>query len=98
MVIHSENISGTASSGSISVNTEAALQGLAREIIVSPATSTTQYNLGITNDKSLTVFKSISITGDFLEEVALPFRGIYTVAITSATADELFTIAIIVQE
>ena len=98
MIIHSENISGTASSGSISVNTEAALQGLAREIIVKPATSTTTYNLAITNPDSLTVFKSISITGDFSEEVALPFRGVYTVAITSATVDELFTMAIVVQE
>ncbi len=98
IVIHPENMSGSTLSGALSINTVAALQGIAREIIISPATSTTQYNLVITNDNSLTVFKSISITGDFIEEVALPFRGIYTVAISSATADEVFTMAIIVEE
>jgi len=91
-------MSGTASSGAISTNTKVAMQGIAREIIISPATSTTTYNLEITNDNSLTVFKSSSITGDFIEEVALPFRGVYTVAITSATVDELFTMAIVLEE
>jgi hypothetical protein len=98
MVIHSENMSGTASSGALSTNTVAALQGIAREIIISPATSTTTYNLTITNDNSLDVFISNSITGDFIEEVALPFRGIYTVAISNATKDELFKMAIVVEE
>ena len=91
-------MTGTASSGAISTNTVAALQGIAREIIISPATSTTVYNLTITNDNSLTVFKSSSITGDFIEEVALPFRGVYTVAVSSSTRDELFTMAIVLEE
>ena len=98
MVIHAENLTGTAVSGAVSVNTQASLQGLGREIIISPATGTTQYNLTITNADSLDVFISSSITGDFIEEVAIPFRGIYTVAISDSTKDELFTIAIIVQE
>ena len=98
MIIHPENLSGTASSGSVSMNTKAALMGLAREIIVKPATSSTTYNLDITNSDSLPVFSSDSIEGNFVEEVAIPFRGIYTVAISSATKDELFTIAIVVEE
>ena len=98
IVIHHENMTGSTLSGALSINTVAALQGIAREIIISPATSTTQYNLVITNDNSLDVFLSTSMTGDFIEEVALPFRGIYTVAISSATADEVFSMAIIVEE
>lgn len=98
MVIHNEYISGSTVSGAFSGNTKAALQGLTREIIVKPLTSTTQYNLEITNDNSLPVFYSNSITGDFVEEVALPFRGVYTVAIDSATKDEAFVIGILVQE
>ena len=98
MVIHNEYISGSTVSGAFSGNTKAALQGLTREIIVNPATSTTQYNLEITNDNSLPVFYSNSITGQFVEEVALPFRGVYTVAISEATKDEAFTIGILVQE
>ena len=58
MVIHSENMTGSTSSGALSTNTVAALQGIAREIIISPATSTTVYNLTITNDNSLNVFIS----------------------------------------
>ena len=65
-------MTGTASSGAISKNTVAALQGIAREIIISPTTSTTTYNFTITNDKSLTVFSATSIKGDFIEETALP--------------------------
>ena len=98
MIIHSENMTGTTSSGALSTNTVAALQGIAREIIISPATSSTVYNLTITNDNSLDVFLSSSITGDFIEEVALPLRGVYTVAISDSTADELFSMAIVVEE
>jgi hypothetical protein len=91
-------MTGTTSSGALSTNTVAALQGIAREIIISPATSTTTYNLTITNDNSLDVFTSDSIEGDFIEEVALPFRGVYTVAIDSATKDESFSMALILEE
>jgi len=98
MVIHSEHITGSTVGGALSSNTQASLQGLAREIIVKPTTDTTQYNLTITNDNSLPVFYSNSITGQFVEEVVLPFRGIYTVEIDTATRDEEFNIAIVVQE
>lgn len=98
MTIHNENISGTASSGSVSVNTVSSLEGLVREILVKPANPTTQYNLVITNDNSLTVFKATSVIGDLAEEVALPFRGVITMAIDSSTKDELFTMALVVEE
>lgn len=98
MVIHTENLTGTVSGGSLAINTVAALQGIVREIVVSPTTPTTQYNLTITNADSLDVFISESNTGDFIEEVALPIRGIYTVTISSSTEDEVYSIAIIVEE
>jgi len=98
MIIHSEYISGTTATGALSLNTQATLMGVVREIIVIPATASTIYNLTITNDNSIPVFSSASITGNFIEEVALPFRGIYTVAISSATRDELFKITIVTVE
>jgi len=98
MIVHSEYITGTTSSGALSVNTQQSLMGIVREIIIIPATGTTDYNLEITNDNSLIVFSSSSITGDFIEEVALPFRGIYTIAISSATRDELFEINLMIEE
>ena len=98
MIVHSEYITGTTSTGALSVNTQQSLMGIVREIIIIPATGTTDYNLEITNDNSLIVFSSSSITGDFIEEVALPFRGIYTIAISSATRDELFEINLMIEE
>ena len=91
-------MTGTTSSGALSTNTVAALTGIAREIIISPATSTTQYNLTITNDNSLDMFISESITGDFIEEVALPMRGVYTVTVDQATKDEEFNMAIVLEQ
>lgn len=88
----------TSESGALSKNTVASLQGIAREILISPATSTTVYNLTITNDKSFDIFKSESIKGDFIEEVELPIRGINTVAITQATRSEEFNIAIVLEQ
>jgi len=91
-------MTGTTSSGALSTNTVAALTGIAREIIISPATSSTQYNLTITNDNSLDMFISESITGDFIEEVALPMRGVYTVTVDQATKDEEFNMAIVLEQ
>ena len=91
-------MTGTTSSGALSTNTVAALTGIAREIIISPATSSTQYNLTITNDNSLDMFISESITGDFIEEVALPMRGVYTVTVDQATRDEEFNMAIVLEQ
>ena len=98
MIIHPELLTGTTASGALSVNTKEALMGVCREIIVTPATLSTVYNLAITDANSQRVFYSASITGIFAEEVALPFRGIYTVAISSATRDEIFKISLVVEE
>ena len=53
-------MTGTTLSGATNANTVAALQGIAREIIISPATSTTLYNLEITNDKA-----ALKLHGEF---------------------------------
>jgi hypothetical protein len=98
MIIHTENLSGTTVSGALSVNTKEAMMGIVREIIVTPATTSTVYNLAITNSNSQRVFYSASITGIFAEEVALPFRGIYTVTISGGTRDEAFQISIVLEE
>jgi hypothetical protein len=91
-------MTGTTLSGALSTNTVAALMGIAREIIISPATSTTTYDLTITNDNSLDIFISESNTGDLIEETAIPIRGINTVKISNATKDEDFSMAIVVEE
>jgi len=98
MVIHSEYLTGSTVSGELSLNTHVTLAGIAREILVKPATSTTRYNITITNANSLDIFYSESITGKFAEEIALPIRGGYTVTIDSATKDEAFVVELMIVE
>ena len=98
MTIHKEILAGTTSSGALSVNTVVSFNGIMRQILISPTTATTQYNLTISDDASLNILCEDSITGDYSPEVALPVKGIYTVAIDSATADEAFSMSLVVEE
>jgi hypothetical protein len=98
MTIHHETLTGTASAGALSVNTRTLSGSLLRNILVKPATETTVYDLTITNDRSIIMFELLSETGTLSQEVALPVRGVYTVAIANATADEAFTIQLVSQE
>ena len=98
MIIHTEYLTGTTASGALSVNTKEAMMGVCREIIVTPATLSTVYNLSITDANSQRIFYSASITGIFAEEVAFPIRGILTVALSSATRDEAFKISVVIEE
>ena len=98
MVIHNEYIAGSTVSGELEANTRQFLMGIVRQIVVQPTTGTTTYNLSIVNDNSIEVFYSDSITGNFSEEVALPFRGVYTVTISEATKDEAFKIGLLAEE
>jgi hypothetical protein len=97
MTIHAETLTGSTASGTLSVNTTT-LNVLMRNVLVKPATSTTTYDVKITNGSSIVVYERTSETGTLSEETALPLRGIYTVTISNATADEAFTIQLVSQE
>jgi hypothetical protein len=96
--IHREILSGTASSGAFSVNTQESIRGILREVIASPATSSTVYTITITNPSSRTIYKRTSQTGDLAEELAIPIRGVNTISITGSTADELFNLELVVEQ
>ena len=98
MVIHNEYIAGSTVSGELIANTRQFLMGIVRQIVVQPTSGSTTYNLSIVNDNSIEIFYSDSITGNFSEEVALPFRGVYTVTISEATKDEAFKIGLLAEE
>lgn len=57
---------------------------------IKPATATTRYTVTITNDDSVIVYK-VSNTGNLVDERIKSWYGIYTIAISGATADEDFT-------
>lgn len=84
------NKSATASSGAISFNTED-LRGICYRIFVKPATSTTTYNITITDDNSLVIYSKNGVRGTLNDTTIQTLRGIYTVAVAAASVDEAFT-------
>lgn len=97
VLIHSAQQTLTASSGSASGNTSS-LTGILRQLLVNPATSTTTYDVSITNDQSVVILERLTETGTLNEEFALPLKGIYTVALVNASVDEAFTIQLVLEE
>lgn len=91
MIIHREIISGTTSSGVYSQNTNPNIRGRLWLITLSPATSSTTYDVSLTNAEGSKFYERLSESGDLSEELDLPINGGCTLAITNATADEAFT-------
>lgn len=96
-LIHPEKVTGTAASGTFSVNTQK-LNGILRQVVAKPATGTTIYDISITNPDSSTIYERTSETGNLAEEVALPIYGIHTVLVTNSTVDEAFEIQLIIED
>lgn len=97
-IIHKEKLAITTASGTISGNTSARIQGLLRSISVKPTTASTTFDIKLVDDQSVTLWERLSETGSFSEQVALPFRGVYTLTISNATNDEAFTIMLGIEE
>ena len=57
MVLHKEEISETASGGAISVTTSESIDGMCRNVLVSPATSSTTWDITITDSDSFVIYK-----------------------------------------
>ena len=98
MKIHKEVVSGTTSTGSYSDNTNSQIRGMLRQVIVKPATITTQYDISIVNEDDLTIYERLAETGELAEQTDLPIRGTHTVYIDGATRDELFTAQLWIEE
>jgi len=97
-LIHIDKLTGSTSSGSLVVTTTARLQGILRQLIVSPATDTTTWDIKMTDADSIISLQRTGRTGLLSEELALPLHGTYTITVSGASADEVFTIKLIVQE
>ena len=98
IIIHKEQLTITASSGSGTVNTNQFIMGLMKQILVSPATASTIYDITVTSPEGLIISQTTSQTGDFADEMDIPVRGMHTVQIDNATVDELFTINLVIEE
>jgi len=97
MIIHNELIEESTVSGELSANTKT-IMGICYQVMVKPATETTTYNISITNNNDIKTYERLSEVGTLSELVTMPVRGISTVTIDSATADEEFTIQLSIRE
>lgn len=95
-ILHREFIRQSTVGGEFSVNTQK-LEGICKQIIVTPETSTTEYLLSITDDQDAVVYDTDTETGGISPLTDLPLRGVYTVKISNATSNESFLVQLIVE-
>lgn len=81
------------SGGAVSFNTND-IRGILRRFLVIPLTSTTNYDISLTDDNSLLVYSKKGITGTLNDVTPQSLKGVHTCAIANSTANELFKIQI----
>lgn len=81
-------------SGAWSGNTPRLVRELV-EVCVRPATAGTTYDFNIVDEDDFTVFNRPGREGEYVATLCLPCRGIYTLNIENASADEAFTVKLL---
>jgi hypothetical protein len=81
----------TTTTGSASVSLLLS-NGFVRQLIVKATTSSTTFDLSITNAENFVVLNEVDIFGELNEFINLPHRGNLTLAIDNASADEVFDV------
>lgn len=97
MNIHPELVKLTTVAGSASGNTQK-LMGLCYQILVKPATSTTSYDISFVDETGITVYERLTETGTLSEINSLPMKGVYTISLANATANELIVVKLLLRE
>ena len=99
MLIAPIEIDQTAATGAWSFNSPKIDGAYLSYILVAASTASTTFNFTITDEKSNVVYSAEGITDALREEVYLPVRGIYTIAVdTSSTASDQFTGRLMLEE
>lgn len=83
--------------GGLSVTTSP-MRGILRHIIVRAATSSTTFDLSISDGSSLALFERESGVGEINETVTILVDSLLQVTVSGATRDELFKVYLAVQE
>ena len=87
-----ETISGAWSDNTLST------RGILKQILVKFKTSSTIFDLVITDANDLVVLNRTGETGNLSEIIELPLDGIYTISIENATVDEEFDLKFYILE
>jgi len=87
----------TASGSAISFNTDD-LRGVCYRIFVKPTTSSTTYDITITDDNSLIIYSKKGIRGTLNDTTIQTIKGIHTVACANVSKNEAFKFQIEYEE
>ena len=98
MLLAPIEISQTASTGAWAFNTPKFSGSDLRQIIIKAATATTTFDVTITDEYSNEVYSKEGNTGAFNELLYLPLRGVYTVAVSTSSANEAYTGRLLMEE
>jgi hypothetical protein len=99
MLIHKHIKDITVTSGSGSDNTLKFSGGELVQIYAEAVTSTNIFDLALIDEDGDEIYGEDAIEGSFEEHgIYVPFRGIYTITITSATVDENIRVKLLVEE
>ena len=92
-------VSGTTASGTYAFNTLNIDAAILSQIVIKAATSTTTFGVKIEDPKDVVIFETdTKATGTLRREISIPVKGIHTVTIQNASADELFSGKIMILE
>jgi len=100
MLVHkepSENVSPATVAGAWSDNT-VRVTGEVGYIYLNPTTASTQYDFSLTGPDGEKAFNRKNITGEYICYDKILVKGIYTMAISNATANEAFTVKMLAKE
>lgn len=90
MLIQEESGTITTASGTAFATIQI-LRGQMTQVVITPATATTEYDFTITNNLGFVVVDRDDVTGSYNESFVVPMKEPCTLTITNASADEAFT-------
>jgi len=96
--IHKQYTTGTPSTGDWSGNTDVYKGVTLGHVVVQATTATTTFDFSLTNEDSMVIKSWTAVTDELNDQVYIPLRGRYTMAIANATKDEVFKILLMIDE
>ena len=92
IIAHQQNGTMTPVGGTIAktINHQG-IHYLAKQLFIKPAGSTTSFDFTLTDKNNIVFFSAADNAGAFSENLDLPVYGNWTLSITNAGVDEVFT-------
>lgn len=98
MLILPIEIDQTASGGVWAFNSPVINGGMLYHVVCVASNGATTFNFTITDDKDNVIYTPTNATGAHRAEVQIPVRGVITIGVNSASADNAFTGRLMIEE